>query len=241
MGVEHDSLDVHHVSIVLESSAVETNLLAHLGYLLSVILREEVELEDTFGHIRRVDQVYLKNLGLEVAFVWAVSFQGLEEECGALLDLVELEEGVDTLVDVSLWWALVSVGNHLGEVDSGLWVDWHDLAQDLDEVWDMAGLLAVWHNLVELIGLDEALDDLVWGSGLLIDAQGHLRVGLPDEIAEFVGHREFALFDPVFNQVHFVLLDDWSSELNGLDSIQFSGLQQRVEVDQKWGWSSSLW
>jgi len=64
---------------------------------------------------------------------------------------------------------------------------------------------------------------------------------LPDEIPELVGHREFALLDPVFDQVHFVLLDDWSSKLNGFDSIQFGGLQQRVEVDQKWGWSSSLW
>jgi len=66
------------------------------------------------------------------------------------------------LVDVSLWWALVSVGNHLGEVDSGLGVDWHDLAQDLYEVWDVACLLAVWHDLIELIRLDQALDDLVW-------------------------------------------------------------------------------
>ena len=97
-----------------------------------------------------------------MALVWAVPFQGLEEECGALLDFVELEEGVDALVDVCLWWALVSVGNHLGEVDSGLWVDWHDLAQDFHEVWDMACLLAVWHDFIELIGLNEALDDLVW-------------------------------------------------------------------------------
>lgn len=162
MGVKHDSLDVDHVGIVLESSTIKTNLLAHLGYLLFVILSEEFKLEDTFGHIRSVDQVDLEHLSLEVALVGAVAFQGLEEECGALLDFVELEEGVDTLINVSLWWALVSVGNHLGEVDSGLWVDWHDLTQDFYEVWYMAGLLAVWHDFIELIGLNKALDDLVW-------------------------------------------------------------------------------
>ena len=64
---------------------------------------------------------------------------------------------------------------------------------------------------------------------------------MPDEIPELVGHRELALLDPVLNQVHLVLLDDWSSELNGLDGVQFGGLQQRVEVDQEWGRSSSLW
>ena len=162
VGVEHDSLDVDHIGVVLEGSAVETDLLAHLGDLLSVILGEEVELEDTFGDVRSVDQVDLEHLSLEMALVWAVSLQGLEEECGALLDFVELEEGIDALVDVCLLWALLSVGDHLGEVDSGLWVDWHDLAQDFHEVWDVAGLLAVWHDLLELVGLNKALDDLLW-------------------------------------------------------------------------------
>jgi hypothetical protein len=47
------------------------------------------------------------------------------------------------------------------------------------------------------------------------------------------------LFDPVLDQVELVLLDDRSSELDGLDSVQLGGLQEGVEVDEDRGWSSS--
>jgi hypothetical protein len=57
------------------------------------------------------------------------------------------------------------------------------LSQDLDEIRSVAGLLAVWHDLVQLVGLDEPLDDLVWRAGLLVDAEGHLGVGRSDEVS----------------------------------------------------------
>ena len=78
------------------------------------------------------------------------------------MDLVELEESVHDLIDVGFWWALVSRGNHFSETNSGLRVHWHDLSQDLDEIWDMSCLGAVWHNFIKLIGLNQTLDNLIW-------------------------------------------------------------------------------
>ena len=49
------------------------------------------------------------------------------------------------------------------------------------------------------------------------------------------------LLDPILDQVELVLLDDRSSELDGLDGVQLGGLQEGVEVDEDRGWSSSGW
>ena len=35
--------------------------------------------------------------------------------------------------------------------------------------------------------------------------------------------------------------NDWSSELDGLNGIELGGLQQGIEVDENWSWSTSGW
>lgn len=173
-----------------------------------------------------------------MSLIGSVVLEGLQEEGGALLDLVELQKDGDNLIDLSLWWALVSVCHHSGEADSRLRVDRHDLPQNLDKIRGVAGLLAVWHDLVQLVGLDKPLDDLVGRAGLLIDAEGHLWVGRSNEVSELVGHGELLLLDPVLYQIELVLLNDRSGELDGLDGVQLGGLQEGVEIDEDRGWSS---
>lgn len=241
MGVEHDSLDVGHVRVALEGPTIEPDLFAHLGDLLSVVLGEEVELEDSLSDVRSAHEVDLKDFRLQMPLVGSVVLEGLEEEGGALLHLVELQKDGDNLIDLSLWWALISVRHHSREADSRLRIDGHDLSQDLDEIWSVAGLLAVWHDLVQLVGLDESLNHLLWRAGLLVDAEGHLWVGGSDEVSQLVSHGQFLLLDPILDQVELVLLDDRSCELDGLDGVQLGGLQESVEVDEDRGRSSSGW
>lgn len=241
VGVEHNSLDVSHVGVALKGSSVEADLLAHLGNLFPVVLSEQVKLEDSFSNVWCAHEVDLENFGLQVSLIWPVSLKGFKEEGSALLNFVEFQEDVDDLIDLSLWWPLVPVGDHSSKTDSGLGIDWHDLSQDFNKVWLMACLLAVWHDLVELVCLNKSLNDLVWGTRLLIDIESHLWVGLSNKITELIGHGQLLFLDPVLDEVELVLLDDWSSKLNRLDSIQLGCLQKSIEVNEDWGWSASGW
>lgn len=47
----------------------------------------------------------------------------------------------------------------------------------------MTSLVAVLHNLVYLVSLNKTLDDLLRGTGLLVDIQSHLWVGLLNDIS----------------------------------------------------------
>lgn len=161
MSVQHHSLDVLHVGVVLECSTVEANLLTHFGYLLSVVSGEEIQLEDALGNIWCAYDVDLEDLGLEVALIWPIVLEGFKKESSAFLDFVELEENMCDLVNIGFWWSLVSVGDHFGQSNCSLSIDWHDLPENLYEIGDMASLLAVRHDLVKLISLNKPLNDLL--------------------------------------------------------------------------------
>jgi len=224
VSVKHNSLDISHVGVALKCSSIETNLLTHFGNLFSIVLSEQIQLEDTLSNVWSAHEVNLKDFGLEVTLIWSIAFESIQQEGSAFLDLIELQESIHDLVDVSFWWALISVGYHLGKTDSGLWVHWHDLSKDLDEIWDMSCLLAVWHNLIKLIGFDQTLDNLVWGSRFLIDVESHLWISLSNKVTELISHGKFLFLDPILNQVKLVLSNDGSSKLNRLNSIKLCGL-----------------
>jgi hypothetical protein len=101
------------------------------------------------------------------------------------------------LLDVSLGLSLVSVGDHLSEINSSLGVHRHNLSQNADPVWVVTLLLAVWTNLIKLTSFDQTLDDLVRRTRLLVNTESHLRVSLSDQVTKLIGHSEFAFLDPV--------------------------------------------
>lgn len=241
VGIQHNSLDILHVGVVLKGSTIESNLFTHLGNLLAVILSENVEFENTFGDIWSTHEVDFEHFSLKVTFILSVSFQGFKEEGSALLELVELEEYIHDLINLSFWWAIVSVGDHLGEPNSSLGINWHDLSKDTDKIWDMASLLAVWHDLIKLVGFNQTLNNFVWTSRLLINVESQLRIGSSDQISKLVGHGQLTLFDPVFNQIQLVLGNDWSGELNRLDGVQLGCLKESIEINQNWSWTTGLW
>ena len=241
MSVQHDSLDILHVGVVLESTSIKTHLLAHLGDLLAVVLGEYVEFENSLSDVWSGHEVDLENFGLEVTLVLSVSFKSFQEESSALLEFVELKEHVNNLINLSLWWSVVSVGNHFSKSNSGLGVDWHDLSQNADKIWDMASLLAVRHDLIKLICFNQTLNDLIRTSRLLIDVQSQLWIRSSNQISKLIGHRKLSFLDPVLNQVQLVLSDDWSSKLDRFNGIQLCCLKKSIKIDQNWSWSSSLW
>jgi hypothetical protein len=52
------------------------------------------------------------------------------------------------LVNISFWWTLISISNHLSKSNSSLGINWHNLSQNLDKVWNVATLLAIRHDFV---------------------------------------------------------------------------------------------
>jgi hypothetical protein len=125
-------------------------------------LGEQVKFKDTFSNIWSTHEVDLEDFSLEMTLICSVSLQSIEQKGGAFLDLVELQESVNNLINISFWWTLVSVSDHLSETNSCLWVHWHDLSQNLNEIWNMASLLAVWHDFIELVSFNKTLNNLIW-------------------------------------------------------------------------------
>jgi hypothetical protein len=89
MSVEHNSLDISHISVVLERSAIKTNLLTHLSNLFSIVLSEKIEFKDTFSNIWCTHKIDLENFGLQVSLIWSIAFKSFKKESSAFLDFVE--------------------------------------------------------------------------------------------------------------------------------------------------------
>ena len=103
----------------------------------------------------------------------------------------------------------------------------------------MPCLLAIWHYFVELICFDQALYDFLRGAWLLVDIESHLRIGLSYDISELVRHCQFFLANPLLDKVHFTRLDNWSHKLNRFNLIQCCWIDESIEVNDKWWWTSS--
>ena len=187
MGVEHDSLTVLNISVVLESSGVKSNLFTHFSNTFFVVVGEKIQLEDALCNIGCAHEINFKQLCLEMTFIRSVAFQGFEKESRSFLNSRKLEEDLENTINRSFWNTIsISCCDHHCEITSGFWILLNHSPQYFKEIWLVSCLLTVWHNLVELVCLDEALDDFIWGSSLLENAKSHLRVILSDQVSKLV-------------------------------------------------------
>ena len=60
MGVEHNSLAVLNICVVLESSSVESNLFTHFSDTFFVVVGEQIQLEDALCNIRCAHEIDFK-------------------------------------------------------------------------------------------------------------------------------------------------------------------------------------
>ena len=121
MGIQHDPSSILGIGVVLQSSTVESNLLAHFGNALLIVVSEKIELEDTLGNVRSRHQINLKKLCLKVGLSWKVSLQSLQKESCGLLDTRVLEENLNNTLNRSFGVAgSITDGDHLGKVNSSL-------------------------------------------------------------------------------------------------------------------------
>jgi hypothetical protein len=53
-----------------------------------------------------------------------------------------------------------------------------------------------------------------------------LRVELLDHVAKLSGKCQLVILDPLFEHLYLPLLEDWASELNGLNLVQLGAFQE---------------
>ena len=57
----------------------------------------------------------------------------------------------------------------------------------------MVHLLAIWYNFIELVCFDKALNNFIWGTGLLENFESKLGIKLSYCITKGIAHSKFAL------------------------------------------------
>ena len=114
MSVDHCSLDVVDVSVVLQSSLEESRLLTQLGDVRLVVVGEHLVAHDGVGDLQDKvsgqdfrtrleadlggsEEVHLQQTSLEVTFSRFVVLESVKEEGRALLDHVHLHEHIHHL------------------------------------------------------------------------------------------------------------------------------------------------
>lgn len=157
MGVEEGSLDVLSVGEMLNSSGIESSLLAEEGNSISVVMSESLHLEDCFSNIRSSLEVDLEKLSLEMSFFGLVSLESFKKEGGGLLNLVALDEELGNLFNGGHTRGLSD--EHLGKSKSSLGIDWDKVGKNLSEINLLTCLLDIRHDLVILSCLNESLNN----------------------------------------------------------------------------------
>mmetsp|Transcript_102832 Transcript_102832/g.290759 ORF Transcript_102832/g.290759 Transcript_102832/m.290759 type:complete len:976 (+) Transcript_102832:1169-4096(+) len=227
MRVQHDSLEVSGVLVVLQSPLHEARLLAELADVVAVVVREHVHLQDGLGDLGRLLQVHGQQLRLELGLVGPVLLQSLQQDRRGLLEPVLVHEDLDHLVDVderrraglALQQALRKAGGALGVRHD------HVLKQER-VVGLVADLLDVGDNLVVLALLHEAGDHLLVRIGTEVNRQGELRLKRPDNVAQLLSALEPVLLEPLLDKLASLLLHHGPAELHRLKCVQLAVLEQ---------------
>ena len=126
------------------------------------ICGQKIQFENSFSHIGCAHNVDFKDFGLQMSLIWSIVLESFKKECSAFLNLVEFKEHMGHLINVGFGRSIVSICYHFCKTDSSLSVNWHNLSKNFDKIWNMTCLLAVWHDLIKLIGLNQSLNNFVW-------------------------------------------------------------------------------
>lgn len=236
MRVKHYALGILHICVVLESSSIHANSFAHLCNCSLVKVREEVQLEDSFGNLGRLHQVDFEQFSLQMTLIWAISLEHFQQEFGGFLDLAIFKVYLQDALNGVLWGALsISFSHHKGKRFGSSGIAGHNSPQNLQKVRFVASLLTVRQNFVKLVCLNQALHNLILRSRSLKDLQRHLRVVLSEKVSKFVALGELALVHPVLNEVHLARLEHRSCQLQRLRLVEFGArFEQGREVEHDW-------
>lgn len=139
-------------------------------------------------------------------------------------------------IDGSLWDTIgISGCDHHSEVTGSFWILLNHGSKDLQEIWFVPCLLAVWHNFIELVSLNKTLDYLVWSTSLLKDSKSHLWIILSDQISKLITHGQLTFLHPTFDEMRLLGLQNWPHKLDRLNLVKSStALKKGGEVHHNW-------
>mmetsp|Transcript_21715 Transcript_21715/g.40606 ORF Transcript_21715/g.40606 Transcript_21715/m.40606 type:complete len:261 (+) Transcript_21715:2813-3595(+) len=102
LGVYDDTLDIVDFGVVLESTLVQTTLFAQLCDVVAVVVTKHIAREDCVSHLRgAAQQVDFEQTSLKCSFVFPVALKSLQQECGGLLDAVQLKKDIHDLAHIN--------------------------------------------------------------------------------------------------------------------------------------------
>lgn len=123
-------------------------------------MREHLIAEDSVRDLRRVQQVHLQQLSLQMTLLRLVLLERIQQKARRGLNHILRHENIDDALDVDQRTALI-VHELGGELGALVRVCAHDVLQKADVVGVEADFVGVEQDLVRLAGLGEAGDDLV--------------------------------------------------------------------------------
>jgi len=137
--LNNDTLDGSRILVVLQSSCVQTSLLAKGGNTRTIVVGEHLVTKDSIGDLRSVHQVHLDQASLERTILFSVCGQNIETECSSLLDHALRHEDVEDTRSVDEVGVLL--GESSSELSTLLRVDSNDVLEESVEVRCVASLL----------------------------------------------------------------------------------------------------
>mmetsp|Transcript_98646 Transcript_98646/g.299391 ORF Transcript_98646/g.299391 Transcript_98646/m.299391 type:complete len:702 (-) Transcript_98646:1272-3377(-) len=230
--MQHHALEIRGVLVVLQRPLHKARLFTELADHVAVVMGEHVHLQDGLGHLRRLLKVHGEELRLQLALLWPVRLERLQEDRGRLLQPVLLHEDLHDLLQVDERVAVWAVQQALREVRRALRVCRDHALQQGRVIGLVADLLHVGHDGVELALRDEAADDLLVHPGPQVDGEREARLQGLHDVPQLLGALKLVLLQPLLHELPAVLLHHRPRELDGLQGVQLAVFQQRGEVVQ---------
>ena len=228
----HDhTLDVVHVRVHRQRSLVQAGALAQLRDLRLVVVGEHVGGDDGVSHLRvAARQVDLQHARLQVAVLGQVAslLEHLQEEARALLHKTHRVEGIGDALHVQRLG--VGLGEHLREALGSLGVLRHHVADQRVVVGRVVLLLAVLKHLLVLVLADQRRHHLLVAVALEVDRHGQLHVHARHHVSQTLGARDLVLLHPLLDDGGLALLQNDLAELDRLDLVQATDLDDGADV-----------
>mmetsp|Transcript_17299 Transcript_17299/g.37319 ORF Transcript_17299/g.37319 Transcript_17299/m.37319 type:complete len:416 (+) Transcript_17299:2809-4056(+) len=185
MCVGKGALDVWQVTVVLQGPHVQAGLLTQLGDAGPVVVGQGAVCQDGISNLWVGHQVDLQQLGLQHGLLWAVTRQGIQQECSGLAHHVALQEQVRHCVHLQLGWSLLH--RHLGQCYCALRAVHHQGLQQVHVVQLLTSLPSVGHQSIEIALLSQSPDDLATCIAALVDLERHVLIACcADHVAQLL-------------------------------------------------------
>mmetsp|Transcript_44903 Transcript_44903/g.73158 ORF Transcript_44903/g.73158 Transcript_44903/m.73158 type:complete len:212 (-) Transcript_44903:1400-2035(-) len=192
LSVDDAPLDVCNVGEVFERLLVQACLFTKLGDLWPVEMGEHLRIKDSICHLRGLEKIDLKELGLQGSFLRPVVLEDLQQEPGGFLYAASLHEHIHHRVRIYKR-TTRGIGKQKSKLCRPFLIEGQQVGKQLGPARVDACALGICDDFVVLARLKQRLYNLCWYVGFEIYCQGHLGILLLHQISQILAHFELIL------------------------------------------------